>query len=53
MANRRDGKQVFYSLNAKLVSQSRDHDGLAIAAGPLELRISDWFPNGNASANGT
>ncbi len=39
VAYRRDGKQVFYSLNEELVSQPSEEDGLVITAGPLELRI--------------
>jgi DNA-binding transcriptional ArsR family regulator len=50
VANRRDGKQVFYSLNGELVSNPGEDHGLAIAAGPLELRILG--ANGNGSANG-
>jgi ArsR family transcriptional regulator len=50
VANRRDGKQVFYSLNNALVSNPGREHGLAIAAGPLELRI--LAPEGNGSGNG-
>ena len=39
VANRRAGKQVFYSLNEGTVSQLACDGGLAIAAGPLELHI--------------
>ncbi len=39
VANRRDGKKVFYSLNDALVSPGNGEKGLSIAAGPLELRI--------------
>jgi ArsR family transcriptional regulator len=50
VANRRDGKQVFYSLNDELVSHPAEDHGLAIAAGSLELRIFE--ADGNGSANG-
>jgi ArsR family transcriptional regulator len=50
VANRRAGKQVFYSLNDELVSHPNGDDGLAIAAGPLELRILG--SDGNGSSNG-
>ena len=36
---RRDGKQVFYSLNRNHVNAMTDQEGLAIAAGPMELRL--------------
>ncbi|MHC4415983.1 MAG: ArsR/SmtB family transcription factor [Planctomycetota bacterium] len=39
VANRRSGKQVFYSLNPDTVSRFNLESGLAIAAGPLELHI--------------
>ena len=39
VSNRRDGKQVFYSLNGKAVSQLEPKCGLAISTGPLELHI--------------
>jgi ArsR family transcriptional regulator len=50
VANRRAGKQVFYSLNDELVSHPSEDTGLAIASGPLELRIVG--PEVNGSANG-
>ena len=50
VANRRAGKQVFYSLNEELVSHPGEDHGLAIATGPLELRITG--PEVNGSANG-
>lgn len=50
VANRREGKQVFYSLNDELVSHPNGNDGLAIAAGSLELRI--FGSGGNGSVNG-
>ena len=46
VSNRRDGKQVFYSLNGKAVSQLEPKCGLAISAGPLELHIRNPNPNG-------
>lgn len=49
VANRRDGKQVFYSLNGAMVSEQKDTASLAIAAGALELRIRRTITNG---ANG-
>ncbi len=39
VANRRCGKQVFYSLNGEVVSPPGRSDGLTIVAGPLELRL--------------
>jgi DNA-binding transcriptional ArsR family regulator len=39
VSNRRDGKQVFYSLNGRAVSQLEPKCGLAISTGPLELHI--------------
>jgi ArsR family transcriptional regulator len=52
VANRRHGKQVFYSLNDELVSQPGGEDGLAIADGALELRILGPDVNGNANGDG-
>jgi DNA-binding transcriptional ArsR family regulator len=49
VANRRDGKQVFYSLNGEVVSQRGGAHGLAIADGSLELRILGPSVNGNAN----
>ena len=39
VSGRREGKQVFYSLNERTVSRLNPHGGLAIAAGPLQLRL--------------
>ena len=50
VTSRKEGKQVFYSLNGELVTQPREDEGLAIAAGSLELCIRG--PGGNGSANG-
>ena len=47
VANRRDGKQVFYSLNGEMVSERKDASALAIAAGALELRIRRTVTNGD------
>ncbi len=47
VANRRDGKQVFYSLNGEMVSEQQDTTALAIAAGVLELRIRRTIANGD------
>ncbi len=55
VANRRDGKQVFYSLNGEMVLERKDTSALAIAAGALELRIRRTITNGENtpdSANG-
>ncbi len=46
VANRRAGKQVFYSLNGEMVSEPKDASALAIAAGALELRIHRTITNG-------
>ncbi len=51
VANRRDGKQVFYSLNGELVSEPKDSSALAIAAGALELRIRRTITNGDNTPN--
>ncbi len=48
VANRRDGKQVFYSLNGDKVVQPREPGGLSIASGPLELQLSHPSFNGAA-----
>ena len=53
VANRRDGKQVFYSLNDELVLEPKDSSALSITAGPLELRIRRTITNGENSTNGT
>ncbi len=37
--SRRDGKQVFYSLNTEAVGKLNPHGGLSLAAGPVELRL--------------
>ena len=47
VACRRDGKQVFYSLNNEFVSGGEGQSGLAIEAGPLELRICHPSVNGS------
>ena len=39
VANRRAGKQVFYSINGQLVSRAAQHSGVLIASGLLELKI--------------
>jgi DNA-binding transcriptional ArsR family regulator len=52
VANRRDGKQVFYSLNGALVSHPDKDHGLAIAAGSLELRILGSDLNGSGNGEG-
>ncbi len=39
VANLRDGKRVFYSLNGQTVSQPSGRNGFAISAGPLELHL--------------
>ena len=36
---RRDGKQVFYSLNREHVESLSDDQGISIAAGSMELRL--------------
>lgn len=50
VANRRDGKQVFYSLNADVVSRPHERDGLTIAAGELELHIHETVNGTNGEA---
>jgi ArsR family transcriptional regulator len=47
VANRRDGKQVFYSLNDELVSRPAEECELAIDSGSLELRIREPASNGS------
>ena len=47
VANRRAGKQVFYSLNDELVSNHEEPSSLAIASGALELRIRRTSVNGD------
>lgn len=39
VSNRRDGKQVFYSLNAETVTNLDECGGLTVAAGPVEVRF--------------
>lgn len=39
VCNRRDGKQVFYSLNDEFVSNLGDHGGVKIAAGTIALQM--------------
>jgi DNA-binding transcriptional ArsR family regulator len=51
VANRRAGKQVFYSLNDELVSHPGEEQALAIATGPLELRIVGAEFNGSANGD--
>ena len=48
VAHRRDGKQVFYSLNGEIVSHNGDPYDLSIDAGSLELRIKPPTVNGHA-----
>ncbi len=52
VANRRDGKQVFYSLNGDMVSEPKGDSALAIAAGALELRIRRTITNSENTSNG-
>ena len=52
VANRRDGRQVFYSLNGEMVSERKDASALAIAAGALELRILRTIANGDTASTG-
>ncbi len=46
VANRRAGKQVFYSLNGDLVSKRDEPLALSIESGSLELRICAISGNG-------
>jgi len=46
VANRRAGKQVFYSLNSDLVSTGDEPSVLSIESGSLELRICPTTNNG-------
>lgn len=39
VSNRRDGKQVFYSLNSDTVTNLDERGGLTVAAGPVEVRF--------------
>jgi len=52
VANRRDGKQVFYSLNGDMVSEPKGDSALSIAAGALELRIRRTITNRENTSNG-
>ncbi len=51
VANRRDGKQVFYSLNGDMVSEPKGDSALAIAAGALELRIRRTITSSENATN--
>jgi ArsR family transcriptional regulator, zinc-responsive transcriptional repressor len=52
VANRRAGKQVFYSINGQLVSKLCEQPGLLIASGMLELKIQRPVDDGAAVAYG-
>ena len=52
VANRRDGKKVYYSLNQEVVTQPGGRNGLTIAAGSLELHIYQASANGSSGAHG-
>ena len=39
LESRRSGKQVFYSLSDRTISQLNHNGGLAVVAGPIELRL--------------
>ena len=52
VANRREGKRVFYSLNGEMVLERKDASVLAIAAGALQLRLRRTITNGESGANG-
>ncbi len=41
--NRRDGKQVFYSLNPETVTNLDECGGLTVASGPVELRFCNGY----------
>ena len=49
VANRRDGKQVFYSLNRQIASPLAERRGLNIVTDAVELRISHAGVNGELS----
>ncbi len=49
VANRRDGKQVFYSLNRPIASPLAEHRGLNIVTDAVELRIAHAGVNGELS----
>ena len=46
VANRRDGKQVFYSLNREIASPLAERRGLNIVTDAVELRIAHAGVNG-------
>ncbi len=46
VANRRDGKQVFYSLNCQIASPLAERRGLNIVTDAVELRIAHAGVNG-------
>jgi DNA-binding transcriptional ArsR family regulator len=39
VTNRREGKQVFYALNAETVTNLDEQGGLTVAAGPVKVRF--------------
>ncbi len=49
VANRRDGKQVFYSLNRPIASPLTERRGLNIVTDAVELRIAHTGVNGELS----
>jgi len=49
VANRRDGKQVFYSLNRQIASPLAERRGLNIVTEAVELRIAHAGVNGELS----
>ncbi len=49
VANRRDGKQVFYSLNRQIASPLAERRGLNIVTDAVELRIAHTGVNGELS----
>ncbi len=49
VANRRDGKQVFYSLNREIASPLAERRGLNIVTAAVELRIAHAGVNGELS----
>ncbi len=49
VANRRDGKQVFYSLNRQIASPRAERRGLNIVTDTVELRIAHAGVNGELS----
>lgn len=49
VANRRDGKQVFYSLNRQIASPLAERRGLNIVTDAVELRIAYAGVNGELS----